>query len=153
MDITKAVLLQLRVIKLNSQYNLNAAKHLPYSPLSALHFLKRRNAYLRSKRNSGTLFLCGTQKNVRSDRQNFHGTITNADQIDQHFNSFAASHHIATKRPECFLFIVARFNIPVKRIKQQWNVFHTVTSSLVQWIFFLPGTENLQIFWKNSAEE
>ena len=33
MDITKAVLLQLRVIKLNSQYNLNAAKHSVISPL------------------------------------------------------------------------------------------------------------------------
>ena len=62
--------------------------------------------------------------------QNLHGTVTDVNQIDQHFNPLAASHHIVTKRPERFLFIVACFNIPAKRIWQQWNVFHTVTSGL-----------------------
>ena len=85
--------------------------------------------------------------------QNLHGTVTDVNQIDQHFNLFAASHHIVTKRPERFLFIVACFNIPAKRIWQQWNVFHTVTSGLVQWCFFLPGTENLQIFRENGTEK
>ena len=44
--------------------------------------------------------------------QNLHGTVTDVNQIDQHFNPFAASHHIVTKRPDRFLFIVACFNIP-----------------------------------------
>ena len=44
--------------------------------------------------------------------QNLHGTVTDVNQIDKHFNPFAASHHIVTKRPERFLFIVACFNIP-----------------------------------------
>ena len=47
-------------------------------------------------------------------RQNLHGTVTDIDQVDQCFNSFAASPHVVTKRPECFLFIVACFNIPPK---------------------------------------
>ena len=42
---------------------------------------------------------------------NLHGTVTDVNQIDQHFNPLAASHHIVTKRPERFLFIVACFNI------------------------------------------
>lgn len=42
--------------------------------------------------------------------QNLHGTVTDVNQIDKHFNPFAASHHIVTKRPERFLFIVACFN-------------------------------------------
>ena len=32
--------------------------------------------------------------------QNLHGTVTDVNQIDKHFNPFAASHHIVTKRPE-----------------------------------------------------
>ena len=32
--------------------------------------------------------------------QNLHGAVTDVNQIDQHFNPFAASHHIVTKRPE-----------------------------------------------------
>ena len=44
--------------------------------------------------------------------QNLHGTVTDVNQIDQHFDPFAASYHIVTKRPERFLFIVACFNIP-----------------------------------------
>jgi len=47
-------------------------------------------------------------------RQNLQGTVTDIDQIDQYFNPFAASHHIAAKRPERFLLIVACFNIPAK---------------------------------------
>ena len=43
-----------------------------------------------------------------------YGTIADIDQIDQHFNPFAAPHHIAAKRPECFLLIVACLNIPAK---------------------------------------
>ena len=62
------------------------------------------------------------------------------DQFDQHFNPFAASHHIAAERPENFLLIVAYFNIPPKWVQKQRNVFHTVTSGLVQWRFFLPHT-------------
>ena len=85
--------------------------------------------------------------------QNLHGTVTNINQIDQHFNSLTASHHIVTKRPESFLFIVACFNIPAKRIQQQWNVFHPVTASLIQWCFFLTGAEKRQIFRKNRTEK
>ena len=44
--------------------------------------------------------------------QNLHGTVADIDQVDQHFNPFAASHHIAAERPESFLLIVAYFNIP-----------------------------------------
>ena len=85
--------------------------------------------------------------------QNLHGTVADIDQVDQHFNPFAASHHIAAERPESFLLIVAYFNIPPKWVQKQRNVFHTVTSGLVQWRFFLPGTENLQIFRENSTEK
>ena len=35
-------------------------------------------------------FWCGTQKNVRSDRENLHSTVTDVDQVNQHFNPFAA---------------------------------------------------------------
>ena len=47
-------------------------------------------------------------------RQNLHGTVTDIDQVDQRFNSFAAPHHITAERPERFLLIVTYFNIPPK---------------------------------------
>ena len=72
--------------------------------------------------------------------QNLHGTVTDIDQVDQHLNTFAASRHIVAERPESFLLIVAYFNIPPKWVQKQRNVFHTVTSGLVQWRFFLPHT-------------
>ena len=46
--------------------------------------------------------------------QNLHGTVTDIDQVDQHFNPFAASRHIVAERSESFLLIVAYFNIPPK---------------------------------------
>ena len=45
-------------------------------------------------------------------RQQFHCAVADIDQIDQHLNPFAAPHHVAAKRPECFLLVIADFNIP-----------------------------------------
>ena len=63
--------------------------------------------------------------------QNLHGTVTDVNQIDQHFNPFAAPHHIAAKRPECFLLIITGFYIPPERVQEQRDIFHPVTSGMV----------------------
>ena len=55
-----------------------------------------------------------------------HCTITDIDQIYQHFNTLAASYHIPAKWPEGFLLIVACFNIPPESVKKQRNIFHPV---------------------------
>ena len=49
-------------------------------------------------------------------RQDLHGTVTDIDQVYQHFNSIATPHHIVAERPECFLSIVADFDLPSKGI-------------------------------------
>ena len=109
---------------------------------------------LSAKRKSELLYAFGpiSGKDIFLVRQQLHGTVTDVDQIDQHFNPFAAPHHIAAKRPECFLLIVACLNIPAKWVQKQWDIFHPVTAGLIQWCFFLPCTENLQFFWKNRTE-
>ena len=54
------------------------------------------------------------EKNDAKVQKENKQAIADIDQIDQHFNPFAAPHHIAAKRPECFLLIVACLNIPAK---------------------------------------
>ena len=56
--------------------------------------------------------------------QNLHGTVTDIDQVDQHFNPFAASRHIVAERPESFLLIVAYFNIPYADILEMPIVYY-----------------------------
>lgn len=63
--------------------------------------------------------------------QDLHGAVADINQVDQHFDSFAASHHIAAKRPECFLLIIADFNILPERVQEQQDMFHPVTSGMV----------------------
>ena len=52
-------------------------------------------------------------------RQDLHGTVTDIDQVYQHFYSLATPYHIVAKRPERFLFIVADFDLPSKGITKQ----------------------------------
>ncbi len=47
---------------------------------------------------------------ARSNGQDLHSTVTDIDQVYQHFYSFATPYHISAKRPERFLFIVADFD-------------------------------------------
>ena len=64
-------------------------------------------------------------------RQQFHCTVADIDQIDQHLNPFVNPHHVAAKRPECFLLIITGFYIPPERVQEQRDIFHPVTSGMV----------------------
>ena len=66
-----------------------------------------------------------------SVNQPFHCAVADIDYIDQHFNPFVASHHVAAKRPECLLLIIADFNILPERVQEQRDMFHPVTSGMV----------------------
>ena len=85
--------------------------------------------------------------------QNFHGTVCDIDQVYHPFDSAPASYHVTAQWPERFLFIITGFYVPPESIKEQRNIFHPCTAGTVQGCFFLPGTENLQLFRKNRTEK
>ena len=85
--------------------------------------------------------------------QNVHGTICDIAQVYHPFDFAPVSYHVTAQRPERFLFIITGFYVPAESIKEQRNIFHPCTAGTVQGCFFLPGTENLQVFRENGAEK